>query len=256
MLADMRLGNSTKLLLLIAITTTWVVAQDQPSQVAQPAKDKGPSYEDTVKWVQDHIGEAGFPASSEGPGKHGLSFASDDTPYTVKFDGCDMRLSIATHMHTTDSSPVGGKAENDMTADSTQSWSFGLHLGQLKFVAGAVQNLPVQLGSPTTVGNGDRNFPTIVIALPENGGGATWSQTFTDTDTSNSVAPPIVNKPLGTWWPATTIYTQGIPMTLRGIQITYARPGTEDAPQHMISALKHLIDLCKENPNAGPKDLF
>jgi hypothetical protein len=134
------------LLLVVALTTTMVVSQDQASQRPQ---DKGPSYEDTVKWIQDHIGEAGFPASSQGPGKFGLATASDDTPYAVKFDGCDMRLSIATHTHTTDTSPVGGKAENDASGDSTESWSFNVHLAELVGVIRIPQILPAQLGSPT-----------------------------------------------------------------------------------------------------------
>jgi hypothetical protein len=92
--------------------------------------------------------------------------------------------------------------------------------------------------------------------LTDNGGGATWSQSFTNTDTSFSVTPPIINKPLGAWWPATKLDVQGIVFAQRSIQITYARPGTEDSPQHMIKAVQHLIDLCKANPNAGPKDIF
>jgi hypothetical protein len=241
------------LLFILAVAAIPVSAQDQTNQ---SPKDKGPSYEDTVKWIQDHIGDAGFPASSKSPGRFGVAFASDDTPYTVKFDGCDMRLSISVRTHTTDTSPVGGKAENDVSGDSTESWSFNVHLARLDGVIGSTQILPSQLGSPTPAAYADQNFPTVVIMFPDNGGGATWSQTTTSTNTSFDPAPPIIDKPLGTWWPVTKTVTQGIVYNAHAIQITYARPGAEDSPQHMIKALKHVIDLCKANPDAGPKDIF
>jgi hypothetical protein len=98
--------------------------------------------------------------------------------------------------------------------------------------------------------------------LPDNGGGASWSRIMTTTNPDAAV-PNIVNKPLGAWWPKTKIKAgdPSNPVTwleyeMIGIRITYARPEAGDSPKHMINALQHLVDLCTENPNQGPKSIF
>lgn len=248
----MRKSNFKDLLwlLVIAVITTLAAAQDQASE---KSKDKGPSYEDTVKWIQDHIGEAGFPARTDNMGT--LIHAYDDESYSVKFDGCEMRLSIAGHAHTTDTAPAGGIASNDMTHDSSFSVSFSFPLGGLMGIA-IPQNLRIQDYFPVISSwYMDKTFPAAVIRLPDTGAG-TFSSTA-DLGPDVSVGEPIVNKPIKAgFFPLTVTNAAGSLVTIQGIEISYGRPGTEDAPKHMSSAIYHLIELCKENPSAGPKDLF
>lgn len=248
----MRKSDLRKLLcLLVVALATLAAAQEQANQ---PSKDKGPSYEDTVKWIQDHIGEAGFPARNDN-GKT-LTYAYDDESYNVKFDGCDMRLGIAGHVHITDLSPAGGIASNDMSGDSSFTLSFSLPLGKL-YGWTPPQNLKVQDYFPVISSSYmDKAFPAVVIRLPEEGVG-TFSETADLANVSNGQDPPIVNKPIKSgFFPLTITNVAGGSVPIHGIEISYGRPGTEDIPRHMMNALYHLIELCKENPNAGPKDLF
>jgi hypothetical protein len=250
----MRKSSFRKLfwLLAVALTTSLAVGQDQTNQ---PPKDKGPSYEDTVKWIQDHIGESGFPATTESGS--GLVFTSADAPFGMKFDGCDMRLSFAMQLHTADTSPVGGKAENDMTSDSSSSVTFSLHLAKLGVVS-ATQSLPFQgLSSLMPSQYVNKNFPTVVIEGVDAGAG-TFSDTRATTDSTMVLNPPIIDRPIAsnTLVPVRVFVGFGVGKLVKGLEISYARPGTEDSPKHMINALQHLIDLCKANPEAGPKELF
>jgi hypothetical protein len=100
--------------LFLALALASVMAQNQPPRPTQKAqeetqapKDKGPSVEDTEKWILDHIGDSGFPAHAEPVGKQGLAFSYDDAPFSIRFDGCDLHLSIASHMHMTDTTAGG-----------------------------------------------------------------------------------------------------------------------------------------------------
>ncbi|HVI10756.1 MAG TPA: hypothetical protein VND65_20870 [Candidatus Binatia bacterium] len=251
----MRKANSAKLLLLVvAVSGSIAAAQVQ----ANPApKDKGPSYEDTIKWIEGHIGESGFPTTTS-KSHLGLVFTVSDAPFAMKFDGCDMRLSLAMQLHTADTSPLQGKAENDMTGNQTSSITFNLHLARVGVVS-EPQNLPVQGGIARLIDEQylNKNFPTVVVEGVDAGAG-TFSDSQTTTDSNTELPQPIFNRPIAenTMVPFRVFSGYGVGRLVKGIQITYARPGTEDSPKHMINALQHLIDLCKENPNAGPKDLF
>jgi hypothetical protein len=246
------LKRLSELFFVIAVSAIVVSAQDQTNQ---SPKDKGPSYEDTVKWIQDHIGESGFPSTTESGS--GLVFTTADAPFGIKFDGCDMRLSFAMQLHTADTSPVGGKAENDMTSDSSSSVTFNLHLAKLGVVSDT-QSLPFQGLSgliPSQYLN--KNFPTVVIEGVDAGAG-TFSDTRTTTDPTVVLNPPIIDRPIAsnTLVPVRVFVSFGVGKLVKGLEISYARPGTEDSPKHMINALQHLINLCKANPDAGPKELF
>jgi hypothetical protein len=231
------------------------------SQAATSATNSGnstsaPSYEDTVHWIQQGIRGAGFPPGTVMLDGGATELITDDAPYVLKLDGCNMSLSVSQRLHLADQS-------------STTSYTINVPLNKGVSVEMNPQILPVQAGfypSGATatfgpLGNGD-NYPTVFIVLPDDGGGATWSRIMTTT-TPYAAVPNIVDKPLGTWWPKTKIKGGDLsnPVSIieyefRGIRITYARPGAGDSPKHMINALHHLLDLCTEDPNRGPKSIF
>src|SRR5580698_3193584 len=84
------------LLVYVFVTCSMSFPQDQ----APDSKTSGPTYEDTVKWIQDHIQDAGIPAWTE---KDQLvATAYDDETYGVKVDGCNaIHVLFNRHSHTT-----------------------------------------------------------------------------------------------------------------------------------------------------------
>jgi len=255
-MANLKRLASLPLFLVLALPSA--MAQNQPAQPtptnqaeAEPPKDKGPSFEDTEKWIQDHIGDSGFPAVARPANGAGLAFSYDDAPYVIKFDGCDMHLSIASHMHTADTTPINPK--DDDSGDTSSSLSFTLPLGKVVDVWS--MPLPVQDYVGQVAPGSGRDVPSVFIRLPDAGGVGTFSTVTTST--RMVTLPPVSNKRIEAGYlPMKVCNVLGGCQTMQGIPISYVRPGTDDAPPHMAKALKHLVQICKENPNSGPKDLF
>jgi hypothetical protein len=258
---NVRMANLKRLatlLLFLALVLLSAMAQNQSPQPtqkaqaeAQPPKDKGPSFEDTEKWIQDHIGDSGFPAVARPANGAGLAFSYDDAPYVIKFDGCDMHLSIATHTHTTDTTPIN--AQDDNSRDTSSSLSFTLPLGKLVDVWS--MPLPVQDYVGQVAPGSGRDVPSVFMQLPDAGGVGTFSTVTTST--GMTTLPPVNNKRIEAGYlPMKVCNVLGGCRTVQGIPISYVRPGTDDAPPHMAKALKHLVEICRENPDSAPKDLF
>lgn len=215
----------------------------------------GPSFDETVKWIQSHISEAGFPAQTTSDNKHGLVFTYAEAPYSVHFDGCVMQLSLSEHWHSKDTSPVSRDDQTD--TDSYMNMKLNLPLDKLVSAdSGVLQPQDWEMPDIDS-GYSSRTLPTVAIVLPQGGAGTTtysWSTTD-ETYTQKSIV--FTDKPITS---GAFVVTQtngfGYRMQKDGIEISYARPGTEESPAHMAKALNHLIELCKQNPQQGTKDIF
>ena len=65
----------------------------------------------------------------------------------------------------------------------------------------------------------------------------------------NSVEP--VKMTITNWSPI-TFNNAWVPF----VALDYDKPGAQDSIPHMIAALRHLVDVCREHPEQAPKDLF
>jgi hypothetical protein len=225
-----------------------------PSTVSAPAPG-GPSFGETVRWIQNHMAESGFPAQTVTKGEFVSRY--DDAPYSIHFDGCTMVLSLSEHVHGTNTQPNRG----DQTDwDDSEYMKFKLPLHRLISIEDGGW-LPLQDWEKNTINNGYRDsyvsgrFPTVAINLPGDGAGtASWgsSTTIEGAPNPNQSTPdhPIPSGAL------TAVIGFGPNATRNAVLISYGRPDTEDSPQHMAKALEHLVDLCHQNPVVAPKDTF
>ena len=240
--------------LLSLAQSVW--AQSRPhSAIAatSQADSSGPSFDDTVKWIQDHIGEAGFPETTDT--WHELITKNDDAPYAVHFNGCVMQLSLSTHSHVTDTQPLHPGDQTEM--DYSNNVTFKLPLDKLEE---RVQSWPNLVKPPwqNSYSNVNGAFPAVIVFFSEQQAGSVSGSWSTNDDTSaDKGTHTFVDKPIGYGdWTSPAVNGFGNAITIHGMPIMYTRPGTEDATPHMAAALNHLIDLCKRNPNQGAKDLF
>jgi hypothetical protein len=250
------------LFLSFVLLTTAAVSQQavppppkpEPDKSTQQPKVEGPSFEDTEKWIQDHIGDSGFPAGTSKPENDGSTWVYDDAPWTVKFDGCDMHLSITSHSHYNDNSPPDSAGNTD-SRDDSDVLSFNFPLGKLSnFWVNVTQGEPYYYGGSMYPDPANVNVPSVLIQLPDAGVG-----TFSNVSSSTvaQVPPPITKKPIVAGLFPVKLCSGITPCrTVQGIVISYARPGTDDAPLHMAKALSHLAEICRKNPDLAPKDLF
>jgi hypothetical protein len=220
-----------------------------------PTKSVGPSYQDTVKWIQDHIADAGFPQVTETDRKYGLVTAYADAAYSIKFNGCDMHLTLAEHEHTTDTTPV--HADDQTDSDTSMSATFVLPMGGISIPSAQMVRPQEWTQSVLSKDYVRATLSTVTIVLPDSGIG-TVSYSWSTTD--ESVEPKsnkFSNKAITTgMFPTSVLNVVAGYATRLGIQISYARPGTDDAAQHMAKALSRLHEICKDDPNQAPKDLF
>jgi hypothetical protein len=276
--------RSTKLssLLLLALTFATVShaagqaadkSKDQAaaSDQAQASADQGPSYEDTAKWIQDHIQDAGIPGWTDNTKDYSTTY--DDETYGVKFDGCNaIHLLFNTHTHTAASDP-------DLNADSTVNYDIKIPLKGVShrgpYGAGAITGQfsnPVDeltsmqttfleslakgynIIAPSRLIDDQHHlktalptYPSVAILLNDDAG--TISHVSKNSSNPESIRDFPINKqyfyvlnPFGAQWKA--------------VVISFGMVGTDGAAEHMAKAFNHLMDVCKANPEAAPKDLF
>jgi hypothetical protein len=229
-----------------------------PQQSQANASQSQPSYEDTVNWIQSHIAQAGIPGqtgseqvlvSSGGQlFNPKLTTTYDPGSYTTDFDGCKMHLTLSMHKHYRDDAQpndAGGQTDWDVS----NKIDFFLPLKQATGASGDglfrpnVPELPV-IGDITQ----QTAFPTVTIELPDTAT-VTFASQFTDTLVGS--------------WKSGVVYPLGNDKDAAGnllprktVQITYGVGTPSDTPQHMAKALNYLINMCRNNSDAVPKDLF
>lgn len=244
-----------------------------PVQVASSENSGGPSYADTVKWIQEHIKLAGIPGGTSEfniPGAGTVRPKSytekyDDQQYALKINGCSsMDLIITSHMRMIDPDPDPG--DNPVT-DSSRIAEYRISL------AGPASENPNTWGDVGVGVQTDTHAPTerdeinpdapvhnvefifkrdLVTLSFSNDNGPTKDGISILNQTSISFNDPRPDPHYEAW-------NQYVGVALPGrkaVRISYGKPGTEDEPDHMAKALQHLITLCRQSPDAAPKDIF
>jgi tetratricopeptide (TPR) repeat protein len=214
----------------------------------------GPSFDETAKWIQGHMADSGFPAETT-TSKVGILTRFDDTPYSVHFDGCMIQLSLAEHFHQTDTIPLNSGALPD--TDAYMNIKFNLPLEKL--ISAQYHMLSPQDWELSAIHDSymGRALPSINIMLSDTDAGTysyKWNPGLEGQDNIVWNNKPIVDGAFTL--SALALGTYGPRQKFNAIVISYARPGVEDSPQRMAKALQHLIEMCKQNPNQGTKDLF
>jgi hypothetical protein len=265
------------LLLTLALFTAFgagaqVTGRDKAvaSVQSQPSPDQGPSYDDTTKWIQDHIQDAGIPGWTDN--SKDLSTTYDDETYGIKFDGCNaIHLLFNTHNHTTASDPSDNS--DSATAFDIKIPFKGINrqgpngvgaiIGEFSNPVDELTNMQIIFLQARANGNhivapsrliDDQHhlkttlptYPGVAILLNDNAGTishVTKSSTNSETIRDFAISKDYfyVRSPFGAPWKA--------------VVISFGMVGTDDAPEHMAKALNHLMDVCN-HPEAAPKDIF
>lgn len=224
-----------------------------PSDSGNPS---GPAYAETVKWIREHIGEAGFPAATTADDRFGNVNRYDDIVYSARFDGCTVTLVVTQGWHITSDNRGTSEAGHTTETNTHMDMTFNLPLDKMR--SATEEEVPLQdwekaVMSPTYV---NRPLPTVAIHFSDPIFGNTSYNWSTDDVTYTEKNNSHVNRPIayGEFTiPGTYINKYGYPQQNQAVVIHYARPGTGDNPQHMAKALNHLIDLCRQNPNIAPR---
>ena len=219
---------------LLAQSAATPQSQNQTAQSAQ-AGQQGPSYKDTVKWIQDNIKLAGTPGSSTQQELHPtldrtetVTDTLSGTSYEVNIDGCNSLTFILTQ---------------------TENASGGIS---------SVTTFHIKVPFESILGffTENKDQPHVGIVVKAGSGSIGSDTTMTDKDgTTISKDPP------------TPISAKNAPIALVSAEIDesgvspyvpigYSKSGSEDAAPHMTAALSHLVDICKNHPEQAPKSLF
>lgn len=242
----------------------------QPSAASPSAgNSNGPSYADTVKWIQEHIKAAGIPGGTQQSGSYTTVY--DDQQYALKENGCSsLDLVITSHWHMTDSQPSPG--ENPLIDDYTRSADYRISLagpasedasgwGDAGVGVHTDTHAPTErdeLNPDAAVRNVEFTFKVDRVTLSfSNKGNQSSDNLARDgisilNQTSLSVNNPAPDPHYEAWNEFVGAALPG----RKAVRISYGMPGTEDEPDHMAKALRHLITLCRQNPDAAPKDIF
>jgi len=224
----------------VMVTVCWLpMLLQAQSPAAQSTDQEGPSYKETVQWIQDNIKLAGSPPSSkqdDGPVERFLrqteNNSSSGLSYSITFDGCNSFTITSTRTsQATVTNPTGPADNYSSVSISHYKVPFTSLIGFLDY---------------------DKRKPIIGVLVKE--GGATMSAEETDTDKDGPTTSNIPPTPITIKNDQDRAFSDGelVPF----IYVPYSKPGSEDAAPHMTAALSHLVDICKNHPEQAPKSLF
>jgi hypothetical protein len=243
--------------------------------VANPSSggdSSGPSYADTVRYIQDKIRRASF--SSPGYlSRHGnIKTVSDDAKYTFSADSCQsMTVTTTISAHT-----------DDCSSDDHSCHHID---GQI------VKSATVPFKSVATYGNGSEQVPAVfstheptqnpgfIGGLRADGYWISGSLNVMIGEITNSIAPRGADLDQHDWHDAVWIVAKDTdpswtfsdnstelgqdnssgnftPSGLPILMFRFMKPGTGGESTHVAKALQHLVDLCVNHPDQGPKELF
>lgn len=219
-----------------------------------------PSYADTVRWIQEHIKEAGV-QGTETRDNNGVTTVFDDQRFSFKVNGCtSMDLMMVHHWRMTDPHPPSGDdpvTEYWRTADYTIPFSAPAGESPEPIVnsghhSGVMVSSDVHI--PTEVDYTVSPARTVLIIWSGDLVHLSWITKGTNTSDNDSHSDVLIpdGEPGFEVPNAVTLTTPGE----KGVRIFYGMPGTQDDAIHMMKALQHLITLCRQTPNATPKDIF
>ena len=218
-----------------------------PAATEQPGGDvasQGPSYGDTVKWIKDNISLAGTPPSMAQVLGGSATIRNNGTVYAIAFSGC----SSLTLTDTSTGSFAGTDDNNDSNVTNIR---YQIPLASILSVANVDSNS--SLVAPDEQNETTYRL-TAGIAIAVKNGATRVSADTTHTSGQPPTSSPLAPLTTATVYPPTNVTKDAIPNPI--IVVQYTKPGSEDAPQHMVTALQHLVDICKNHPEQAPKSLF
>jgi hypothetical protein len=240
------------------------------------ASGSGPSYAETVRYIQDKIRDAAYPTPGgtlNGVVNGGLGvadkFTYDDAIYTFNADACQsMIITSRVTFHTDD-------------------WSEDDHSWHHKD-GRTISTYTVPFKSVATFQSGGQEVPAVFSTheITQNALGGlvadgyyihnvldTMTEQLPQTHLIESGTPDhqdwhdavwVVPKDLGVSWASSdnsgndptnqsgNITKSGIPM----LMIRFVKPGTGAESPHVAKAIQHLVELCATHPERAPKELF
>lgn len=231
--------------------TASAPAPQQPSSPAAATND-GPSYADTVKWIQEKMKLAApAPQTMSSPGLEQAVSHSE----TVQFDGCNS-FTITY---------IDKDVINDLDKPSNSDVSEN-HIEYRLPVSSIVSVLPDAWSPRTGIIHG-----VLFVVLPNS---VSWHAWTTDDNPSsqhaggNSESSGIDDGSGADATKSGLDQVHDAVVNANGVQanpaysndttvyLGFSQPGVQDIPTHMVAAFKHLIQVCKEHPEEAPKSLF
>jgi hypothetical protein len=241
------------------------------------ASGSGPSYAETVRYIQDKIRAAGYPTPAAkingviGNGNIGVAdtFTYDDAKYTFTADGCQsMTFTSTVNVHRDDYSDddhswhhKDGKTVTSYTVPFTSVGTY-LNAGQQvpavfstheiktnvmgsqfadEYRIDFALNVMIEQLPPTQAierGTPDhQDWHDAVWAVPKDLGVSWTSSDNSGDDPTNQSG---------------NITKSGLPI----LMIRFVKPGTGAESPHVAKAIQHLVQLCASHPEQAPKELF
>jgi hypothetical protein len=218
----------------VSASATGAQSENQASPIpptAQVTDQQGPSYKDSVKWIQDNIKLAGTPASSK---RNETNYSAEEDSsegksFAVVVDGC--RSLLVTSTESTHQGVTYSNGSAPQNYSNTETIRFKIPFASI--LGFTVYNkISHQVG--ITIKDGEASYSA------NDTGSVTSSSTPETPMTTKNVSP--------------LAYYYGIQVP--AVFIPYEKVGAEDAVPHMNTALQHLVDVCKNHPEDAPKSLF
>lgn len=253
-------------------------ATKQQATASSPDDKSGPNYADTVHYIQQKIGDAGYP--TPGGKLYGVvgnspgvadTFNYDDAKYTFNTDGCQsMTISSTVGAHMRDYSNEDRSWHNK---DGQMVTSFTVPFRSVGTYSTSAGDVPAVFSTHEPVTNAatgalfSDGYPIgpvldlMISQLPPTQaierGDATDHQDWHD-------GVWIVPKDLGVSWSNSdnsgdeptnqsgNFTKSGIPI----LMIRFVEPGKGATSAHVAKAIQHLVDFCVKHSDQGPKELF
>lgn len=232
-----------------------------------------PSYTETLRFIQDKIRIASFPS----PGylsRHGnIKTVSDDAKYSFSVDGCQsMTITTTINVHTDDCSADDHSCHHK-DSQFVESATIPFKSVTTYSVRSELAPAVFSTHDPTT----NHGFGAAIWVADGYGIAEDMLNVMTS-EITNSISPRgadldqhdwrdavwIVAKDTGPSWTLSdnsqddpdnksgNFTPSGLPiLTLR-----FMKPGTGGESAHAAKAIQHLVDLCVNHPDQGPKELF
>lgn len=248
---------------------------------ASSSSSSGPSYAETVKWIQEHIKRAGIPAFGTTPATNSQKFmALSFSPYEydAQIDGCNSVTVTITFSQYFDAYDDESRSSQRDTTAITVTTVIPVQSAQIFFSDTNVDAkwLPQRAADTSFqwIADGTQVKVSWLNAIKDSMGNQAakyWvaltpvqSNPKTDgvySDTRGAVF--VVPKDQGIRVTRVANPSEDPPMIPPQPQVDipldileFQNPGSEGENAHMAKALQHLITLCRQNPNAAPKDVF
>jgi hypothetical protein len=243
------------------------------------ATDSGPSYAETVRYIQDKIRAASYPTPTiqlngliGGKLEIAYTVTFDDAKYTFGADGCSsitITSTVTAHMDDSDDQRHWAHKEGQRVHSYTVPFKSVASIPERPQVAAIYSTHEIKqtvLGG--LMGDGrylSNNWPEVMIEqLPPTfafgGDHQDWHDALwivpKDLNVSWTNFDNVIESPNltggGPENQSGNITKSGLPI----LMIRFVKPGTGAESPHVAKAIQHLVELCAAHPEQAPKELF